>query len=137
MLMRFDPFSEFDRLTRDLTGATRGAWMPADAYREGDRYFLHIDMPGFDPDTIDLTVEKNTITVSAERKWERGADTQVLINERPQGTFTRRFLLGEGLDTDRIEAGYDHGVLTLVVPVAETARPRKIEVGAGHAALTG
>lgn len=136
MLMRFDPFSEFERLTRDIGGATRGGWMPADAYREGDRYFLHIDLPGIDPDSIDLTVEKNTISVTAERKWDHSPDTHILINERPQGTFTRRFLLGEGLDTDRIEAGYDHGVLTLVVPVAETARPRKIEVGSGQAALT-
>lgn len=136
MLMQFDPFSEFDRLTREVSGAARGGWMPADAYREGDRYFLLIDMPGIDPDSIDLTVEKSTITVSAERHWDRTTDTQVLINERPQGTFTRRFLLGEGLDTDHIEAGYDHGILTLVVPVAETARPRKIEVGASQPALT-
>ena len=136
MLMRFDPFSEFDRLSRDLFGR-QGAWMPADAYRKEDRYFVHIDMPGVDPETIDITVEKNTVSVTSERRWERDEDTQVLISERPQGKFTRRFLLGEGLDADRIEAGYDHGVLTLTIPVAETARPRKIEVGSGHPALTG
>lgn len=137
MLMRFDPFADIDRLTRDLFSNPRSVWMPADAYRIGDRYFVHVDMPGVDPDSIDLTVEKNTLTVTAERRWELGEDTQVLLSERPQGSFTRRFMLGEGLDTDHIEAGYDHGVLTVSIPVAETARPRKIEIGASQPALTG
>lgn len=137
MLMRFDPFADVDRLTRDLFGSGRTPWMPADAYHAGDKYFVHIDMPGIDPDTIDLTVEKNTLTVTAERRWQRDEDIQVLLSERPQGSFTRRFMLGEGLDTDRIEAGYDHGVLTVTIPVAETARPRRIEVGSSQPALTG
>jgi HSP20 family protein len=90
-----------------------------------------------DPDTIDLTVEKNTLTISATRQWERDEDSQVILNERPVGSFSRQFFLGEGPDPDRIEAGYDHGVLTVSIPVAETAKPRKIEVFTIHEALTG
>ena len=135
MLMRFDPFADFDRLTRQVWGNTRGSYMPADAYRQDDKFYLHIDMPGIDPESIDVTVEKNMLTVSAERRWEPG-DTQVLLNERPTGTFSRQFFLGESLDTDNIEAGYDHGVLTLAVPVAETAKARKIAVNSSHEALT-
>jgi len=82
-------------------------------------------------------VEKNTLTVSAAREWQREEGIQVLLNERPTGSFSRQFFLGEGLDADRIEAGYDHGVLTVSIPVAETAKPRKIEIGTVHEALTG
>lgn len=135
MLMRFDPFGDFDRLSRQVWGNTRSNYMPADAYRQDDRFYLLVDLPGIDPESIDVTVEKNNLTVSAERKWERG-DEQVLLNERATGTFTRQFFLGESLDTDAIEAGYDHGVLTLVIPVAETAKARKIAVGSSHEALT-
>jgi HSP20 family protein len=136
MLMRFDPFSDFDRLTRQVWGNTRTNYMPADAYRKDDRFYLHIDLPGIDPESIDVTVEKNTLSVSAERKWERDGEEQVLLNERPVGSFSRQFFLGESLDTDSIEAGYDHGVLTLAIPIAETAKPRKISVGTTHEALT-
>jgi HSP20 family protein len=111
--------------------------MPVDAYRKDDRFWLHLDLPGVDPDSIDLTVEKNTLTVSASREWQREEGIQVLLNERPTGSFSRQFFLGEGLDPDRIEAGYDHGVLTVSIPVAETAKPRKIEIGTVHEALTG
>jgi HSP20 family protein len=135
MLMRFDPFADFDRFTRQVWGNTRGNYMPADAYRQDDKFYLHVDMPGIDPESIDVTVEKNALTVSAERRWEPG-DTQVLLNERPTGTFSRQFFLGESLDTDNIEAGYDHGVLTLGIPVAETAKARKIAVNTSHEALT-
>src|SRR3546814_14847410 len=93
--------------------------MPLDAYRDGDRFVIHVDLPGVDPDSVDLTVEKNVLTVSAERRWERGDNQQVLVSERPQGSFSRQLFLGEGLDTDRIEAGNDHGVLTGRVPIAE------------------
>jgi HSP20 family protein len=110
--------------------------MPADAYRVGDRFYLHIDLPGVDPDSIDITVEKSTLTVAAERRWERDPDTQVLVSERPYGSFKREFFLGDSLDPDRIEAGYDHGVLTITIPVAETAKARKIEVGTVHEALS-
>jgi HSP20 family protein len=135
MLMRFDPFGDFDRLSRQVWGNTRSNFMPADAYRQDDKFYLHIDLPGIDPESIDVTVEKNTLTVSAERQWERGEE-QVLLNERPTGTFSRQFFLGESLDTDAIEAGYDHGVLTLAVPIAETAKARRIAVNTPHEALT-
>lgn len=136
MLMRTDSFADFDRLTRQIWGGNRFSYMPVDAYRKDDRFWLHIDLPGVDPDSIDLTMEKNTLTVSASRDWQREEGTQVLVNERPTGTFSRQFFLGEGLDSDRIEAGYDHGVLTVSIPVAETAKPRKIEIGAVREALT-
>ena len=135
MLMRTDPFADFDRFTRQMWGNNRYTSMPVDAYRKDDRFWLHLDLPGVDPDSIDLTVEKNTLTVSASREWNREG-LQVLLNERPTGAFSRQFFLGEGLDPDRIEAGYDHGVLTISIPVAETAKPRKIEVGTVHEALT-
>src|SRR3546814_1826015 len=112
MLMRFDPFRELDRLVPPSQGF-RAPAMPLDAYRDGDRFVIHVDLPGVDPDSVDLTVEKNVLTVSAERRWERGDNQQVLVSERPQGSFSRQLFLGEGLDTDRIEAGYDHGVLTV------------------------
>jgi HSP20 family protein len=135
MLMRFDPFSDFDRLTRQVWGDARANYMPADAYRRGDRFYLHIDLPGIDPDTIDVTVEKNTLSLSAERSWERDQEDKVILAERPTGTFNRQFFLGESLDTDGIEAGYDHGVLTVSLPIAETAKARKISVSQVHDAL--
>lgn len=136
MLMRFDPFSDFDRLSRQVWGNTRTNYMPADAYRKGERFYLHIDLPGVDPDSIDVTVEKNTLTVMAERKWEVDGEDQILLNERPTGSFSRQFFLGESLDTDAIEAGYDHGVLTVAIPIAETAKARKIAVNSVQEALT-
>ena len=138
MLMRFDPFADFDRITRQMWGNQRGSsyYMPADAYRMGDRFYIHVDLPGVDPDTIDVEIEKNSLTISAERKWERDEDMQILLNERPSGSFTRQFYLGEGLDADNIEAGYDHGVLTIAIPVAEAAKARKIEIGSKHEALS-
>ena len=138
MLMRFDPFADFERLSRQLWDFPRrsGYYMSADAYHKGDRFFLHVDLPGVDPESIDVTVEKNTLTVSAERYWERYTDDQVILSERPMGSYSRQFLLGESLDTEKIEAGYDHGVLTVSIPVVETARARKIDVGTVHEALT-
>jgi len=127
MLMRFDPFRELDRLIQQSSAAREPA-MPMDAYRRGDRFIVHFDLPGVDPSSIDLTVEKNVLTVRAERKWQKQEDTEVLVNERPQGTFTRQLFLGEGLDAERIEARYDNGVLTLSIPVAEQAKPRKVEI---------
>jgi HSP20 family protein len=105
--------------------------MPMDAVRHGDRVFVTFDLPGVDPDSIDLTVERDVLTVSATRRFERAEDDEVLANERVQGTFTRRVLLGESLDTGKLEASYDHGVLTITIPVAEQAQPRKIAVGGG------
>lgn len=137
MLMRFDPFADFDRLTRQMTGAGRAGFMPADAYRLGDRFYLHLDLPGIDPDSVDITVEKNNLTVTADRRWEHDDETQVLIAERPYGSFSRQFFLGDSLDTDHIEAGYDHGVLTVSIPIAETAKARKIEIGSVPPAIAG
>lgn len=137
MLMRFDPFADFDRVTRQMWGNQRSTYyMPADAYRMGDRFYIHVDLPGVDPDSIDVEVEKSSLTISAERLWDRDEEIQVLLNERVSGSFSRQFFLGEGLDTENIEAGYDHGVLTVSIPVAEAAKTRKIEVGTTHEALS-
>jgi HSP20 family protein len=134
--MRFDPFSDLDRLSRQVWGnTTRTNSMPADAYRKEDRLYLHVDVPGVDPDSIDVTVEKNALTVTAERTWDLEGEEQVLLSERPTGSFSRQFFLGESLDTDAIEAGYDHGVLTISMPIAETAKARKISVSSVHEAI--
>jgi len=137
MLMRFDPFSDFDRLSRQLMNQSGyKAFMPVDAYRKDDRLWLHVDLPGVDQDSIDLEIEKNTLTITAERSWRADDDMTVLMSERPQGAFSRQFFLGEGLDADAIEAGYDAGVLTISIPVAEKAKPRKITIGATDRVLT-
>ena len=130
MLMRFDPLREFDRLVQTTTGGGRSPVMPMDAYRHEDRFIVHLDVPGVDPSSIELTVEKNVLSVSAQRRWEPAEGDQVLVSERPQGSFSRQLFLGEGLDPDRIEASYDNGVLTVSVPVAEQAKPRKVEISA-------
>jgi HSP20 family protein len=134
MLMRFDPFRELDRWADQVNQVTRQATstMPMDAVRHGDQVFVNFDLPGVDPDSIDLTVERDTLTVTAVRRFERAEGDEVLANERPQGTFTRRVLLGDSLDTSRLEAAYDHGVLSLTIPVSEKAQPRKIAVGGSH-----
>jgi len=105
--------------------------MPLDAYRDGDRFLVILDIPGIDPATIDLTVEKNVLSISAERRWERAEGVEVVVAERPQGSFNRQLFLGEGLDPDGIQATYDNGVLTVTVPVAEQAKPRKVEITQG------
>jgi HSP20 family protein len=131
MLMRFDPFREFDRLTQQAFGTNgRPAVMPMDAYRKGDEFLVHFDLPGVDPSSIELTVEKNVLTVSAERHWD-SKDQEFIANERPQGSFSRQLFLGDTLDADHVEAAYDRGVLTLTIPMAEQAKPRKIEVTSG------
>jgi len=129
MLLRTtDPFRDLDRLTQQLMGTTnRPAVMPMDAWREGDRFVIEFDLPGVNADSIDLDVERNVLTVRAERVARNG-DWEPLASERPRGAFSRQLVLGDNLDLDRIEAGYADGVLRLVVPVAERAKPRKIEV---------
>jgi HSP20 family protein len=133
MLMRTDPFRELDRLTQQAFGAAaRASMMPMDAYRKGDRFFVHFDLPGVDPDSIDVTVEKNVLTVKAERA-PRGTDgSDALLCERPSGAFTRQLFLGDTLDADRIEADYSAGVLSLTIPVREAAKPRKVEINSGE-----
>jgi HSP20 family protein len=130
MLMRFDPFREVDRLAQ-LWNPGRQAVLPLDAYRQGDHFVVQLDVPGVDPSTVELTVEKNVLTVSAERPATSVDGAQWLVNERPQGSFSRQLFLGEGLDTEHIDAGYEHGVLTVTIPVAEAAKPRKVEITAG------
>ncbi|MBO0829508.1 MAG: Hsp20 family protein [Streptosporangiales bacterium] len=127
-LMRTDPFRELDRLTQQVFGTmARPAAMPMDAYREKDDFVVEFDLPGVDPDSIDLDVERNVVTVKAERP-ARDGETEFLAAERPRGVFSRQLFLGDNLDTDKIAASYDAGVLTLRIPVAEQAKPRKIEV---------
>lgn len=129
MLLRTtDPFRDFDRLTQQLLGTTnRPAVMPMDAWREGDRFVIEFDLPGVAKESIDLDVERNVLTVRAERVARNG-DWEALATERPKGVFSRQLVLGDNLDLDRIEAAYADGVLRLVVPVAEKAKPRKIEI---------
>ncbi|GAA4416416.1 Hsp20/alpha crystallin family protein [Georgenia halophila] len=129
MATRFDPFREMDDwLATMRRQAPTVPGMPLDLYREGESYVARIDMPGVDPASIDVDVEDRTLTVRAERRTEVPQDAQWLSHERPTGTFARQLSLGNGLALDRIEAGYADGVLTLTIPVAEEARPRKIEV---------
>ena len=132
MLLRTtDPFRDLDRLTQQFFGTTnRPAVMPMDAWREGDRFVIEFDLPGIARESIDLDVERNVLTVRAERVARNG-DWEALASERPKGVFSRQLVLGDNLDLDRIEAGYADGVLRLVVPVAERAKPRKIQIGAG------
>jgi HSP20 family protein len=132
MLMRFDPFAELDRLTSQVWNrALGGSFMPMDAYRNGDHYVVAFDLPGIDPGSIDLTVEHNVLTISARRSWQPEEGAQVLFAERPQGSFTRTLQLGDGLDHEHTEASYNNGVLTVRIPVAEAAKPRKVEITAG------
>lgn len=130
MLMRFDPFREFDKFTQGSTWPIRNS-VPLDVYRRGDRFIVRVDLPGIDPSSLDITIEKNVLTLRAERSWAPADGDEMLVSERPQGAFTRRLFLGDGLDTEKVAAGYEHGVLTVTVPVAETARARKIEVTVG------
>jgi HSP20 family protein len=134
MLMRTDPFRELDRWAGHVWGGTfRGGAMPMDAFRRGDSVVVNFDLPGVDPATVELTVERNVLTVKAERPAAHGSEDEVLVAERPTGQFTRRLFLGQSLDTDRVEAHYDHGVLSLTIPVAEKAKSRRIEIGVGGA----
>jgi HSP20 family protein len=130
MMIRTDPFQVFDQLTRQLTGQWTGpSAMPMDAYRSGDEFVVSFDLPGVNPEAIDVSVERNVLTVKAERPGLTvGEGDQVQISERPQGSFTRQVFLGDNLDADHIEAGYEAGVLRLRIPIAEQAKPRKIEI---------
>jgi HSP20 family protein len=129
MLLRFDPFRELERLSEDtLTSRQRSSAVPLDAYRDGERFFVRFDLPGVDPASIDLTVEKNVLTLRAERAFAGTEGQEWVLAERPHGTFTRQVFLGDTLDTAAMTATYEHGVLSLEIPVAERAKPRKIEV---------
>ena len=130
MLMHTDPFRELDRLSEALwTGARdRGLFVPVDAIRRGENVVLHFDLPGVDPASVDLTVERNVLTVTAERQFAYGEGDQVLLRERPSGKVTRQMVLGDNLDLDAVSADYEAGVLTVTIPVAERAKARKVEI---------
>ncbi|MGC5051689.1 Hsp20/alpha crystallin family protein [Micromonospora sp. DT48] len=131
MLMRTDPFREIDRLAEQFFGSTsRPAVMHMDAYRDGDYFYAAFDLPGVDPESIDCTVQRNVLTVRAERRRPVDDNVELVAAERPMGVFSRQLFLGDTLDTDRLEAGYDNGVLTLRIPVAERAKPRRIAISA-------
>ena len=137
MLMRTDPFRELDRFAQQVLGtASRPAAMPMDAWREGEEFVVEFDLPGINPDTLDIDIERNVVTVRAERP-ALDPNREMLATERARGVFSRQLVLGENLDTDRIEAAYNEGVLSLRIPVAEKAKPRKISVahGNGHKAI--
>ncbi|MGI5220194.1 Hsp20/alpha crystallin family protein [Nocardia carnea] len=128
MLMRTDPFRDLDRLTQQVFGTpARPVTMPMDAWRDGDNFLVELDLPGIDPESLDLNVERNVVTVRASRP-ELDADRSMIAAERTRGVFSRQLFLGENLDTDAIRADYRDGVLRLVIPVAEQAKPRKIEI---------
>lgn len=135
--MRTDPFRDLDRVAQQVLGTpARPAAMPIDAYRQGDEFVVQFDLPGVDAASIDLTVEKNVLTVHAERRRAAPDDVEMLLGERPQGTFSRQLFLGDTLDTDRIEASYADGVLTLRLPVAEKAKPRRVPIKANDSSHT-
>jgi HSP20 family protein len=146
MLATFDPvLRDFDRIAGSILGSSpfggyslrtgwAPRWMPADVYRHGDEYVAKFDLPGVDPASIEVTVEKNVLTVSAERNWAPDQDSQVvLLAERPQGRFSRQLFLGEDLETDKVGAHYDQGVLTVTIPISEYAKPKKVQITSGTA----
>jgi HSP20 family protein len=136
MLMRTDPFRELDRVAQQVFGtAARPAAMPIDAYRQGEEFVVLFDLPGCDPASINLTVERNLLTVHAERS-RPSEDVELLIGERPTGTFSRQLFLAETLDTERIVANYADGVLRLRVPVKEQAKPRRVDIAVGDSQST-
>jgi HSP20 family protein len=129
MLMRTDPFRELDRLAQQVLGtAARPAAMPMDAWREDQEFVVAFDLPGVNLDSVDVDVERNVLTVKAERPDPVGKDTELIASERPRGVFSRQLILGDTLDAENVKASYDGGVLTLRVPVTEKAKPRKIEI---------
>ena len=135
MLMRTDPFRELDRLSQQVFGQlgtpAHPAVMPMDAWRAGDEFVVEFDLPGVDPGTVDLDVERNVLTVRAKRPAPSG-DQELIAAERARGMFSRQLFLGDNLDTERVQASYEAGVLTLRIPVAEKAKPRKIEITRSH-----
>ena len=128
MLMRFEPFSEFDQITEQLKRERRAWQIPVDAYRRDNEFKVLLDLPGTDPGSIELTVEKDLLTVRAKRTWIQAEDDQIQIAERGQGDFSRQLFLGEGLEREKITACYENGVLTVTIPVIEQVKPRKVEI---------
>ena len=131
MNMSFDPFGDFDRLTTQLASRPVTRLMPVDLFREGDRYVLAADLPGIDPGSVDVDLDGHVLTIRAERTPAAHESAKWLAKERPYGSYVRQFSLGDGIDTDGISANYDNGVLSVVIPVSERARPRKIDILGG------
>jgi len=132
-ILRFDPmrdpFSQVDRLTHELLSGTRTpASLPMDVWRSGDTYFVALDLPGMNENSVDVTVERGALTIRAERQRAFGDGDTVVVAERPQGSFTRQLMLGDDLDADNIEADFRNGVLFLRIPVAQSAQPRRVEI---------
>lgn len=127
-LLRFDPFGDIDRMFDQAINQRRRPSFPMDAYRSGDTVVVHFDLPGVDPASISLEYERQILSVSAEREWRPVEGDQLLASERVHGMFQRQLLLGDGLDAERMHASYEHGVLTVTIPVAEKAKPRRIDV---------
>jgi HSP20 family protein len=133
MAMSFDPFSELDRLTGNLLQFRTGSrFMPVDLFRDGDRYLLTADLPGVDPGSIDVDVDGQLLTIRADRTSGEHVGVKWLARERPFGSYVRQFSLGEGVDSARISASYDNGVLSVMIPISEKAKPRKIEIESGR-----
>ena len=129
MAMYWDPFRELDRLASTVLDSTQGPRvMPIDLHRDGDHYVLSADLPGVDPGSIDVDIDGQLLTIRAERTLRSSDDVRWLVRERPSGSFLRQLTLGDGLETGEISAHYDNGVLSVVIPVSEQAKPRKIEV---------
>ncbi|MGD0808613.1 MAG: Hsp20/alpha crystallin family protein [Acidimicrobiales bacterium] len=136
MLVRSDPFRQFDRLAEQVFGTpARPAAMPMDAWRDGHNFVVEFDLPGIDPSSIDLDVERNVLTVRAERKPSTGPNVELVASERPRGVFSRQVILGDALDIEAINAAYTSGVLRLTIPVAERAKPRKIAISTDEHAV--
>ena len=130
-LMRFDPFREWDRFNEELMAGSRAMrTMPMEAWRRGDEFHVALDLPGVDPADVDVTVERNVVTIRARRLSPRQDGDEVLVDERPQGEFSRQLFLGDNLDAGALAAGYENGVLHLTIPVAESSKPRRVEIGA-------
>jgi HSP20 family protein len=137
-LMRFDPFREIDRIAEQMIAGGRvPRTMPMEAFRRGDEFFVHVDIPGVDEDDVDLTVERNVVSIRAERRSPRQEGDEVLVDERPHGIFTRQLFLGDNLDAGNLSADYDCGVLILTIPIAEASKPRRITVSGHREALEG
>jgi HSP20 family protein len=134
MVLSFDRFRDFDRLANEMFGSPGGPTtvaMPMDLYRSGDHFVLHCDLAGVDPESVDVNVDGRVLTIRAERTARTDTDVQWLRRERTIGTFERKLSMGDGLDLDNISATWQQGVLTLTIPVAERAKPRRIQVSAG------
>jgi HSP20 family protein len=128
--LRFDPFRELDRFASEMMGAARAPrLMPLDAYRHGENYVLHFDLPGIDTESLEVVAERNTLTVRATRSTDAPQEAQFVMAERPSGQYSRQIVMGDGLDLEAVSANYRDGVLTVTIPVKEQAKPRRIEIG--------